>query len=203
MTSSFDVKAKSWDTPQKVERAQAVAAGIKRNLNLTKDMIGFEYGCGTGLLSVCLYPELAHITLADSSVGMLEVLQQKIQRDNLAMTPLQLDLMVDPVPTTRFDLIYTMLTLHHIDDTDRILQIFYTLLKEQGALCIADLDQENGSFHSAGFHGHNGFAQHELQNLAEQAGFRNIHFETCYSIEKEIANGTIKRFPVFLMVCNK
>lgn len=203
MTSSFDVKAKSWDTPQKVERAQAVAAGIKRNLNLTKDMIGFEYGCGTGLLSVCLYPELAHITLADSSVGMLEVLQQKIQRDNLAMTPLQLDLMVDPVPTTRFDLIYTMLTLHHIDDTDRILQIFYTLLKEQGALCIADLDQEDGSFHSAGFHGHNGFAQHELQNLVEQAGFRNIHFETCYSIEKEIASGTIKRFPVFLMVCNK
>ncbi|MEC9380558.1 MAG: class I SAM-dependent methyltransferase, partial [Candidatus Latescibacterota bacterium] len=77
MTTNFDVKARTWDTPEKAERAQAVADLIRSKVKLTRDMSGFEYGCGTGLLSFCLRDELGQIALADSSVGMLEVVEEK------------------------------------------------------------------------------------------------------------------------------
>ena len=58
MTTNFDVKARTWDTPEKAERAQAVADLIRSKVKLTRDMSGFEYGCGTGLLSFCLRDQL-------------------------------------------------------------------------------------------------------------------------------------------------
>ncbi len=204
MTTNFDAKARAWDTPEKAERAQTVADAIQRNVNLTHDMRGFEYGCGTGLLSFCLRDHLSHITLADSSPGMLEVLEEKIRATGAThMTPVQLDLMADAAPQTPFQLIYTMLTLHHINDTDRILEIFHAMLSADGYLCIADLDKEDGSFHSGGFHGHHGFDQQQLKDKLERVGFSDVRAENCYAIEKEVAGGATRAFPVFLLTCQK
>ena len=73
--NEFDIKAPNWDSdPAKVERAKRVAEVIKKTICLTKDMTAFEYGCGTGLLSLNLYPYLNNIYLADSAEGMLSVL---------------------------------------------------------------------------------------------------------------------------------
>ena len=93
---NFDNKAKSWDAdPMKVARAEAVAAGIRSGVHLNATMSGFEYGCGTGLLSFALRENLQQITLADSSSGMLEVLQDKIRAGNHTnMRPMLLDLQV-------------------------------------------------------------------------------------------------------------
>jgi hypothetical protein len=44
------------------------------------------------------------------------------------MRPLQLDLVRDPLPDERFDLIYTLMTFHHIADTDKILRDLFSLL---------------------------------------------------------------------------
>ena len=204
MTTNFDAKAKTWDTPEKAERAQAVANLIKGNVKLTRDMSGFEYGCGTGLLSFCLSDQLGQITLADNSSGMLEVVEKKIQAAGAThMTQVQLDLMEDAAPDTLYQLIYTMLTMHHIDDTDRIVGIFYSMLSKGGYLCIADLDKEDGSFHSGDFHGHHGFDQQQLQGTLERVGFRDVESDICYSIEKEVEGGTTRPFPVFLMTCQK
>src|SRR5512147_852630 len=114
--NEFDEKAAQWDAkPVRVERAQAVADGIKAALPLSPNMTALEYGCGTGLLSFALQPQLGHITLADSSPGMLSVLREKIAARNIKnMTPVQLDLMVDPLPAVHYQVIYTLMTLHHI-----------------------------------------------------------------------------------------
>ena len=126
-------------------------------------MTALEYGCGTGLVSFALQPQLGHITLADSSTGMLAVLREKIAAGNIQnMTPVQLDLITDPLPAERYQLIYTLLTLHHIPDTDKILRAFYQLLDSSGYLCVADLDKEDGTFHEDEFHGHLGFDREEL-----------------------------------------
>ena len=77
--NEFDQKASQWDAkPVRVERAQAVAESIKARCPLSPHMTALEYGCGTGLLSFALQPYLGHITLADSSSGMLAVLRDKI-----------------------------------------------------------------------------------------------------------------------------
>jgi ubiquinone/menaquinone biosynthesis C-methylase UbiE len=202
--NEFDQKAAQWDAkPVRVERAQAVANGIKAALPLSPHVTALEYGCGTGLLSFALQPYLGHITLADSSPGMLAVLREKIAAGSFwNMTPVQLDLTIDPLPAERCQLIYTLMTLHHIPDTDRMLRAFYQLLDAQGYLCLADLDTEDGTFHEDEFHGHLGFDRAELGAKAGQAGFRNIHFTTVFHMIKDV-NGAGHDFPIFLMVAQK
>jgi ubiquinone/menaquinone biosynthesis C-methylase UbiE len=200
----FDRMAKNWDSiPKRTERALAVAEAIRASLHLSPAMRALEYGCGTGLLSFALQLHLGHITLADSSPGMLAVLEEKIKSGEIHnMTPLKLDLSTDPVPEERYHLIYTLMTLHHIPDTDKVLRGFYTLLVNHGYLCIADLDKEDGSFHGAGFDGHNGFDRAELGDRLTRIGFRDIHFATCYQTTKEVETG-VKTFSLFLMTAQK
>ena len=202
--TEFDQKAQEWDTkPIRIERAQAVAEGIKAAIPRSPNLTALEYGCGTGLVSLALQPELGHITLADSSIGMLTVLREKIATGNIQnMTPVQLDLITDPLPAERYQLIYTLLTLHHIPDTDEILHASYQLLDSPGYLCVADLDQEGGSFHEDEFHGHLGFNREALSAKARQAGFQTISFSTIFHMCKDV-NGAIKDFPIFLMVAQK
>jgi ubiquinone/menaquinone biosynthesis C-methylase UbiE len=166
-------------------------------------MLALEYGCGTGLLSFALQPYLGHITLADSSSGMLAVLREKIAAANFQnMTPLQLDLLIDPLPAERYHLIYTLMTLHHIPDTDRILRACYDLLDTSGTLCVADLDKEDGTFHEEEFHGHLGFDRAELAAQAKRIGFTDIGFTTVFHMLKDV-QGVAKDFPHFLMVARK
>jgi ubiquinone/menaquinone biosynthesis C-methylase UbiE len=200
--TDFDNEAKDWDgLPGRVERANAVAAAMRAQVQLSHKMMALEYGCGTGLLSFALQADLGAITLADSSSGMLDVLRKKIaDRAVKNMTPLKLDLSVDALPSQKFNLVYTLMTLHHIPDTAKILGCFESILLPGGILCIADLDKEDGSFHShqPDFDGHNGFERAELCAKLERAGFSAIRFSTCYEIHKDE-----RPFKLFLAVAEK
>ena len=205
MTSApqdFDTRAQTWDDdPMKTARAQAVAAAIRREVPLTPGMKGLEFGCGTGLLSFALQADLADITLADTSPGMLEVLRQKIDAQNLQhMNPVLLDGSENEFAATGYDIIYSLMTLHHIPATDHILKCFYDWLNPGGHLCIADLDAEDGSFHNHDTSVHNGFDRAALQRLAEAAGFSNVHYSTVFRIAK---GSPEKEYPVFLMIAKK
>jgi len=202
--NEFDQKAAQWDAkPIRMERAHAVANSIKTAVPLSPHMTALEYGCGTGLVSFALQPKLGHITLADSSIGMLAVLREKIATASIQnMTSLQLDLITDPLPVERYQLIYTLLTLHHIPDTAKILRAFYQVLDNSGYLCVADLDKEDGTFHEDEFHGHLGFDREELAAQAEQIGFQSIHFTTAFHMIKDV-QGVNQDYPIFLMVARK
>ncbi len=201
-TQDFDARARTWDDdPMKTARAQAVADAIRRGIPNLADMGGFEYGCGTGLLSFALQAHLKQIVLADSSPGMLEVLREKIVASRIAnMTPIQLDLTSDPLPEQRFELIYSLMTLHHIPDTEAVLRDMHALLRQPGYVCIADLDSEDGSFHGHESDVHKGFDRVALTRQAERAGFENIEFSTVFVIRK---GSTERDYPVFLMTGKK
>ncbi len=200
----FDDEAKNWDDdPIRKDRADVAAKEIRQRINLSQTMTALEYGCGTGLLSFSLGDYLGHITLADTSQGMLDVLTQKIEsRQSSNMKPLMLDLLKNPLPQERFNLIYTLLTLHHIPDTEGILKAFYAVLEEKGYFCVIDLDKEDGSFHDYDFGGHYGFDRHELTEKLLKTGFINIRFSTCYELKKE-QNGKTRIYPLFLMIAEK
>ncbi len=58
-----------------------------------------------------------------------------------------------------------------------MLSKFHELLKPNGILLVADLDKEDGSFHTDGSTDvHKGFARGELQRMVEEAGFGNVSF---------------------------
>ena len=199
--TDFDARAKDWDSdPKKVDRAQKVAQAIRAAVDIRPGMNAFEYGCGTGLLSFFLQNDFASITLADTSQGMLEVLSDKIKAaGTVHMHPVRLDLAVDPLPEQKFNVIYSLMVLHHIHDTDVILQKFHEILKPDGWLVVADLDKEDGSFHTDGSTDiHLGFPRDDLKRRVEAAGFRDVHFSTAFKIKKMIGEDQ-KIFPVFLM----
>lgn len=199
-TEDFDERAATWDDdPVKKDRAAAVAAGIRAKVSLSPDTRALEVGCGTGLLSFELREELGHITLADRSEGMLNVLREKIRASGATnMAPVSLDLAVDPIPDERYDIVYTMMTFHHIEDTDAILRALSQILAPTGVLCVADLDAEDGSFHGDGFTGHNGFDRADLERRARNAGFRTVEFQTVFRMTHEG-----NEYPIFLMVAGK
>jgi 2-polyprenyl-3-methyl-5-hydroxy-6-metoxy-1,4-benzoquinol methylase len=202
--SRFDERAGEWDAdPVRAERARAVAKQIRAMVPLTPGMTALEYGCGTGLLGFALQPYLARITLADSSEGMLAVLRRKIAAGAVSnMTATKLDLTTDAPPPERYGLVCTLMTLHHIPDTGRLLRDFHALLNRGGYLCIADLDREDGSFHGPEFSGHKGFDREALAAVAADAGFRGIWFATAFEMIKKV-EGRDRVFPLFLMVAER
>ncbi len=203
--TNFDERAKDWDSdPAKVERARLVADAIRKVIPLSSELKAFEYGCGTGLLSFALQSDLGEITLADTSQGMLDVLKEKIAKAGITnMHPVRLDLTSDPLPSERYGLIYSLMVLHHIHDFNSALTKFCDLLIPKGYLLVADLDKEDGTFHTEGTTDvHPGFNRDELQKIVEGFGFGNVTFSTAYKIKKQIGNKE-KTFPIFLMVAQK
>ena len=200
----FDSKARQWDVnPVFQERGLKIADAVRKAVPLHRDMNALDYGCGTGLLSFPLRNELGTILLADSSTGMLEVVAEKIAAQGVTnMTATKLDLLTDPAPTQTFDLIVTAMTLHHVPDTDHILRVFHDLLNPGGYLCIADLDQEDGSFHGPEVDVHHGFDQDDLSRRVAQSGFTDIRFRTVFTITKERETET-RDYPVFLMTARR
>lgn len=184
LKTDFDARAETWDDPAKVKRAEEVAAAMRRAVPLRRSMTALEYGAGTGLLSFCLRDALGPITLADSSGGMRAVAERKIAAAReREMHVIDLDLMRDPVPAERYDLIFSMMTLHHVPDVPRAFTAFRAMLNPGGWLCLADLDAEDGSFHGPGIEVHHGFERATLRSWLVAAGFCEVMIGDCCRIE--------------------
>jgi ubiquinone/menaquinone biosynthesis C-methylase UbiE len=198
--SEFDARARTWDEDaSKRERAERVAAAIERRVPSLGEKRVLEYGAGTGLLGLALQPLVGELTLADVSSGMLAVASEKVAARGLRnVRTALLDLAAAAVPEAAYDLVCTLMTLHHVPDTDAILRAFHQILSPGGTLCIADLDREDGSFHGPGFTGHDGFDRADLGARLERAGFRDVRFETVFETTKETAAGP-RKFPGFLV----
>ena len=201
---SFDQRAAEWDAePRRQAMAQAVAKAIQSRVPLRPDWSALEYGCGTGLVGFQLQPLLGRLMMADSSAGMLQVAQSKIDRSGVTNVELmQLDLAIDPLPAVQYDLLFTSMTLHHLENTLQILSQFFRLLKTDGYLCIADLDTEDGSFHGEDFSGHHGFDRNRLRQQVLRTGFHQCAVYDAYQTSKMTAQG-IKEFSLFLLAAQK
>lgn len=200
--SSFDEKAATWDDdPAKVERARAVAESIRAAVPLSPSTRLLEYGAGTALVSQALADHVGAITVADPSEGMRTVMKAKVSDGRLPETTRiwDLDLGRDDVPEERFDLVATVMTLHHIADLGPVLAAFAEILVDGGHLCVVDLVAEDGSFHSDGdFHGHHGFDTDELGDRLRAAGFTDVRVAEVYEVVKDSG-----RYPLFLATGTK
>lgn len=196
----FDEKARTWDAdPAKVERARAVARAIRATVPLDRSTRALEYGAGTGLVTQALRDAVGPVTMADTSTGMREVMREKVDAGIIPDARIwNLDLATGTVPDERFDLVVTVMTLHHIPDLGPVLSGFARLLVEGGRLCVVDLDEEDGSFHTDGFDGHHGFDRSALADELAAAGFTDITFQDCHEV---VRDGV--RYPLFLAVCTR
>ncbi|WP_353510794.1 class I SAM-dependent methyltransferase [Intrasporangium sp.] len=200
-TEHFDDKAATWDDdPEKVRQAQDVARAVSSAVPLGDATRLLEYGAGTALVTQALLAsagKIGGVTLADNSPGMRARLSDKVSSG--VMPPdtrvWDLDLENEPAPSERFDLIVSSMVMHHVHQLPTVLEAFAELLADGGHLCIADLDREDGSFHTHDFDGHHGFDRGDLATALQQAGLADVTIRDCTHI---IRDGVT--YPVFLAI---
>jgi len=140
----------------------------------------------------------------DNSIEMVKIMNDKIAKSNVSnLKTLYFDLERNDYLDGKFDLIFTQMALHHVDDIDRIFERFYRILNPNGYLAIADLYKEDGSFHGDGFTGHNGFDVETLSSILGKHHFKNILHKQCFVIKREMSIDEVKQFPLFLLVANR
>jgi predicted TPR repeat methyltransferase len=199
-TERFDLAAATWDlSDRRVQIAQAVAAGISSRLSLPQAWNVLDFGCGTGLLTLALAPQVASITGADTSPGMLQTLATKAETQGVPVTLQALDLAVSRNLGGPYHLIVSSMTLHHIGDVPALFSRFSESLLPGGALALADLEQEDGSFHedATGVY-HHGFAGEQVQTWLEEAGFQQVRVETI-----TVTHKSDRDYPIFLVTAAK
>jgi ubiquinone/menaquinone biosynthesis C-methylase UbiE len=203
--NEFDIKAAEWDNnPMHWERSEAIATEIIKLIPLNKEMNALEYGAGTGIASFLLRDYLKDITLMDSSAEMIRVINGKIESSKVKnLRTLNFNLETEEYKDGRFDLIYTQMVLHHIKDTERIISIFHQLLEQGGYLAIADLYEEDGSFHDDAFIGHKGFNMDSLSGILRKNGFSDIYYKPCYVIDRKISETESKQYNVFILTSRR
>jgi len=83
----FNKGSMQWDADlSRVKLADGVTAAIIREVVSQKKWDALDFGCGTGLVTLRLQPLVGTITGADSSQGMLAVLEDKIRLRGLPMS---------------------------------------------------------------------------------------------------------------------
>lgn len=195
----FKHKSKNWDMNSKrVKNAEAIAGNIIEKIKLKNNMKVMDLGAGTGLLSYFISPYIDTIVAVDNSESMLEVFKEKCETFDCAIKVIRSDISVDNIDE-KFCGIISSMTIHHIKDQKDLFQKLYNLLDNGGFIALADLDIEDGSFHSDNkgvFHF--GFNREELKNIALEVGFKNIEFQTATTIDKPHCS-----FNIFLMTAYK
>lgn len=207
MSSHFDHNAASWDTPDRVRLAGGVVACMRRHLPLAPHHHLADLGAGTGLVALAFAAEVATVTAWDASGPMREVLAAKCRERGLTnVEVLPLDLDADPLPAGRFDAIVSSMTLHHVRDVRAAAARILGALVPGGHLALADLDAEDGLFHAdnaaAGVR-HFGFDREALGRIFTEAGFVDVTFETAIEMERVRPDGSVRRFPVFVMAARR
>ena len=194
----FDAAAKTFDDDFRIRRARAVVAKLAEQVRLDRSMSALDFGCGTGLVGFELLPMVGRLTLADPSKGMIEEARKKIEEaDADRVEAVVLDA-GSPVPPGSYDLIVSLMTLHHIRDAGGMIRTLASSLAPGGALAISDLDSEDGSFHGADAEVHRGFDRSQVRSWFGHAGLDRIRESTPWVMHREV-DGADREFPLFLI----
>jgi ubiquinone/menaquinone biosynthesis C-methylase UbiE len=198
----FNAAAATWDeNPVRVKLAQDVFRALSDSGLIRPGMDALEIGCGTGLVTLLLQPNVHSITATDSSAGMLDILNEKLRRTGCHnVKPQLVNLEGDGGIEGQYDLVVSSMTFHHIRDVPALLGRIAAIIKPGGMLCIADLDRERGKFHedNTGVF-HDGFDRAVLRKQFETAGFGNVRNRTAAILRKPDISGNLRCFTVFLM----
>jgi cyclopropane fatty-acyl-phospholipid synthase-like methyltransferase len=200
--STFDEKAASWDDdPEKVERARVVAEAVRSAIELRRGDRLLDFGAGTGLLAQHLADHVGGLTLVDPSSGMREVCAAKVADGQLPQDTQvwDADLVTGPLREQRFDVVASLMTLHHVDDVAGALSALVGLLDAGGRVALVDLVTEDGTFHDDDFAGHHGFDPAAVADQLSGLGLVDVRTHSgVHDVEK---NG--RRYPLFLVTGRK
>ena len=198
----FDSRAAQWDNlPRRVALANAVVEAIIQEADPQPTMRMLDYGAGTGLVTLGLQPLVKDVIAVDSSRGMLDQLETKAKEAGIAnLQTCFIDLDSEWHLPKGIDLLVSSMTMHHVPEPAPLMAHFKECMTPGALLCIADLEQEDGSFHDdvTGIP-HKGFSIKEMESYFREAGFVEIRTVLVITVKKE-REGVIQEYPVNLTI---
>ena len=195
VTDLFAKKAETYEQdPDRVANVGNIAHAIIAAVGLEQQMTIMDFGSGTGLLLEGVASHVGKITAVDISPSMNAQLREKQAHIPCDLEMLELDLEQTDLDR-KFDGIISSMTMHHIKDVPAMFEKFYRLLDDGGFIAIADIDTEDGSFHSedTGVQ-HLGFDREEFAGIASGAGFKKVTVVSASVVRKPQGD-----YPVFLL----
>ncbi len=198
MKDTFKDRAQEWDKGStRVNGARTIADAIEQKITLHADMHIMDFGVGTGLLGFEIAKSVKRVLGVDTSDAMLKKLEEK-NSSSLYIEPCNADIVKNPIED-KFDGIISSMTLHHVENLKLFFKTIHKNLHENGFIAIADLESEDGTFHSNNegvFHF--GFDKTALCDIVNACGFSDVKFENINTINKPH-----KDFGVFLLTARR
>jgi len=198
MADYFKDKAQDWDKGDiRKSTPFAIAEAIKKKFELNADMKIMDFGVGTGLLGFLIAKDVKKVFGVDMSPSMLKKLREK-NTPELSIEAIEQDIVKEPLNDI-FDGIISSMTLHHVEDLEAFFTSIYKNLHTDGFIAIADLEKEDGSFHSdnTGVY-HFGFKKEELCEIVKKCGFKDVTLDNIATINKPQRD-----FGVFLLCAKR
>ncbi len=175
---------------------KALAEGLLKILNFN---VVADLGAGEGTLSQLLAQRAQQVIAIDHSKKMVAFGKKLASENGLPNLEYRLgDIEAPPIDDNSIDLAFLSQALHHATNPARALQEAHRILKPQGRLVILDLLQH--SFDKARelyADTHLGFAEVEIADLLDGAGFQNVetvivdreeappHFQTLLAVAEK------------------
>lgn len=147
----MDSSDRFWDRIAKRYAKKPVAdeASYQKKLEVTRtyfrpDMEVLEFGCGTGSTAIAHSPHVKHIHAIDVSSKMLEIAQEKADRDNIDNVTFERSTIEDiSIPDQSLDAVLGLSILHLLENKEETIAEVHRMLKPGGVFvtsttCIAD-----------------------------------------------------------------
>lgn len=135
---------------------------------------------------------------------MIDEVQKKIGQSSVNhFYPILLNLEND-CTEEKFEVIYTLMTLHHVKDIEKITHEFSTMLLSGGLLIIGDLEKEDGNFHRYPENQdvHFGFEKEYLYRILKNSGLRVEKYSVFHEMER-VHMDQPKTYSLFFLCASK
>ncbi|NGP60478.1 class I SAM-dependent methyltransferase [Paenibacillus thiaminolyticus] len=181
-TDKFEMIAKMYDTPERIQIAKVSSDAIRKYLVDAKSKNAIDFGCGTGLVGMNLLNDFNSMLFLDTSQNMINQIEQKISDFSIQnVDTLCFDIEKEGLSDLHADYIFMAQVLLHINDVELVLSRLFDVLNEGGHLLIVDFNKNEKIVSDIV---HNGFNQVELTDIMTKIGYRDIHSKTFYTGSK-------------------
>ena len=174
----FSHHAKNWvKDPEMIAMTKSFEKGIRERIDINKNLILLDLGCGPGLLGMSFINEIKKVIFLDFSEGMINEVKNSLNEKNIKNYELKLG-EIDTYNGEKVDIVTISMVLHHIKDIGKTIKKISTILNNGGKMIITDLDKtevfgkEEFKIH------HHGFNRDELTNIVKNNGFSNVKIES-------------------------
>lgn len=198
----FSENAKIWDTPERQERANAIAEKIASVIDFQPHAHALEFGAGTGLVGFQLIHHFEKLWFLDPAEGMCHVINEKIASQHLKNAEVifgEMDVFTKGKEKVNY--IFTSMVLHHVHDLAEVIEQWWQVLHYGGEIAIVDLHGGGESFHGKGSHVH-GLDTQTLEEELKKCGFL-IQFSEVFYHANRIIEGEEVPYELFILKAKK